>query len=60
MKEPVHKPIPDDQHISRHARIWRKADKAAIANKGDVQKQREEYRARQDLRRAVDIAEVRP
>ncbi|KFC61938.1 hypothetical protein [Massilia sp. LC238] len=49
----------DQQHICRQAVIWRKADKEAIAHRGDVTKQRAEYRARQDLRRAVDIAEER-
>lgn len=57
MEEQANKPTQDQQHICRQAVIWRQADKAAIANKGDVDKQRAEYRARQDLRRAVDIAE---
>lgn len=60
MKKQVTEPTQNDQqHICRHAFIWREADKEAIAHRGDVTKQRAEYRARQDLRRAVDIAKER-
>lgn len=45
-----------DERIARHARAWRRVDKDASANKQDPQKQRAEYRARQQLREAIDTA----
>lgn len=52
-------PATPDKKIADQARTWRTFDQAAIANKGDPQKQREEYRARQHLRRVIDDAGVR-
>jgi len=46
----------DVEKIAWYAQVWRKADKDAIADKRNVQKQRAEYRARRRLREAVDIA----
>lgn len=46
----------DVEKIAWFAQVWRQADKDAIADKSDVQKQRTEYRARRRLREAVDIA----
>lgn len=46
----------DVEKISWYAQVWRQADKDAIADKRNVQKQRAEYRARRRLREAVDIA----
>jgi hypothetical protein len=45
-----------EKKIADQARTWRTFDQAAIADKGDRQKQREEYRARQHLRRVIDDA----
>lgn len=49
-----------DEKVAWLARIWRQADQAAIADKGNVQKQRAEYWARQLLRQAVDAAAPHP
>lgn len=46
----------DIEKIAWYAQVWRQADKDAIADRGDVQKQRAEYRVRRRLREAVDIA----
>lgn len=48
-----------EKKIADQARTWRTFDQAAIADKSDVQKQRQEYRARQHLRRVIDDAGVR-
>lgn len=48
-----------EKKIADQARTWRTFDQAAIANKSDPQKQREEYRERQHLRRVIDDAGVR-
>lgn len=45
-----------DAGISRCAAAWRRADQAAIADNGSRAKQRAEYRARQQLREAIDTA----
>lgn len=45
-----------DQKIATTARVWRRHDQVAIANKQDRDKQRAEYRARRDLRKVVDEA----
>lgn len=52
-------PATPDKKIADQARSWRHFDQDAIANKCDRQKQREEYRARQHLRRVIDDAGVR-
>lgn len=44
------------EKIAWYAQAWRQADKEAIADRRSVQKQRSEYRARQRLREAVDLA----
>lgn len=46
----------DIEKIAWYAQVWRQADKDAIADKRNVQKQRAKYRARRRLREAVDIA----
>lgn len=44
-----------DEKIAHVAKtIWRPADKAAIADKSNPEKQREEYRARKQLREVID------
>ena len=48
-----------EKKIADQARTCRTFDQAAIANKNDPEKQREEYRARQHLRRVIDDAGVR-
>jgi hypothetical protein len=45
-----------DERIAHQAKTWRSIDKAAIADKQDPQKQKLEYRARQQLRRVIDDA----
>lgn len=45
-----------DEKIVWFARVWRQADKDAIANKREEQLQRAEYWARQLLRQAIDAA----
>lgn len=52
-------PATPEKKIAVQARTWRTFDQAAIANKSDPQKQRAEYRARQELRRVIDDAGVR-
>lgn len=49
----------EDEKIAWLARVWRQADKDAIANRSDEPKQRAEYWARQALRQAIDMAERR-
>ena len=48
-----------DEKIAWWARVWRQADKEAIADRDDEQKKRAEYWARQALRQAIDMAERR-
>ena len=48
-----------DEKIAWFARVWRQAEKAAIGDRSDEQKQRAEYWARQTLRQAIDMAERR-
>jgi hypothetical protein len=44
------------QKIEWFARIWRQADRDAIADKDNAQKQQAEYWARQELRKIIDDA----
>jgi|GEM_PF-2925763 len=46
----------DVEKIAWFARVWRQADKDAIADRGDEQKKHAEYWARQALRQAIDMA----
>lgn len=48
--------IPDDAKEQACVAVvnWRAADKVAIANKKDVLAQRDEYKERNNLRRAAD------
>jgi hypothetical protein len=55
----THPPCTDDERVAWFARVWRQAEKAAIGDRSDEQKQRAEYWARQTLRQAVDMAERR-
>lgn len=48
-----------DEQIAWFARVWRQADKDAIADRSDEQKKRAEYWARSALRQAIDMAERR-
>jgi len=48
-----------DEKIAWFARIWRQAEKEAIADRSDEQKKRAEYWARSALRQAIDMAERR-
>jgi len=48
-----------DEKIAWWARVWRQADKEAIADRSDEQKKRAEYWARSALRQAIDMAERR-
>jgi hypothetical protein len=51
------RPATTEEKIAYHARhIWRPADKEAIADKGNPEKQRAEYWARQQLRKVCDEA----
>lgn len=43
-----------DQKIASKAKVWRYREKVAIANKADVDKQKAEYRALQQLRETID------
>lgn len=43
-----------DEKIVHHAKTWRHHDKDAVAHKGDREKQRAEYQARQTLRKVLD------
>lgn len=49
-----------DDKIAWLARVWRQADRDAIADKDSTTKQRAEYWARQLLRQAVDAAVPHP
>lgn len=50
------RPSPDEK-IARAALVWRnKFDKPAIADKSNDQLRRNEYRARQELRKVIDQA----
>lgn len=42
--------------IATTAKVWRRHDEVAIADKRDPDKQRAEYRARQHLRKVIDDA----
>lgn len=44
------------ERIAHYAELWREAEKAAIGNRHSNDLQQAEYRARQALRHAVDIA----
>jgi hypothetical protein len=57
MTQETKKALPDDQ-IVHHAKAWRHHDRTAIANKENRQSQREEYRARQELRKVIDQSEA--
>lgn len=46
----------DAEKVAWHARVWRQADKEAIADRTDEQKKHAEYWARQALRQAIDMA----
>jgi hypothetical protein len=46
----------DAEKITWYAQVWRQADKAAIADKRSGAKRQAEYRARRQLRAAVDDA----
>jgi hypothetical protein len=48
-----------DEKIAWFARVWRQADREAIADRDDEQKRRAEYWARSALRQAVDMATCR-
>lgn len=52
-------PATADEKIAWFARVWRQADKDAIADRDDEQKRRAEYWARSALRQAIDMAERR-
>jgi len=45
-----------DEKVAWFARVWRQADKEAIADRSDEQKKRIEYCARSALRQAIDMA----
>jgi len=49
-----------DEKIAWLARVWRQADRDAIADKDSTAKQRAEYWARQLLRQAVDAVAPHP
>lgn len=49
-----------DEKIASKAKVWRQRDRVAIANKQDSDKQRAEYAARKDLRKAIDESGVHP
>jgi hypothetical protein len=49
-----------DQRIASTAKVWRFRDQVAIADKRDVNKQRAEFAARQDLRKVIDQAGSEP
>jgi hypothetical protein len=53
----VHRPCTDDERVAWFARVWRQADKEAIADRSDEQKKRAEYWARSALRQTIDMAE---
>lgn len=59
MQQESNKGTPD-QRIASTAKVWRKRDQVAIADKSDQDKQRAEYRARQALRKVVDEAGSEP
>lgn len=47
-----------ERKIAKTALVWRRHDQVAIADKQNRDKQRAEYRARKNLRKAIDEAEV--
>lgn len=49
-------PATPDEKIVYQAEAWRRVDKDAIADKHDLNKQRAEYFARQQLRKVIDEA----
>lgn len=46
----------DIERMAHYAQLWREADKLAIGDRSCRDLQRAEYRARQALRQAVDVA----
>lgn len=56
MQDQETKTVTPEQRIASQAQNWRRFDKMAIADKKDPRAQREEYRARQHLRRVIDDA----
>lgn len=46
--------VPPERKIANTAKVWRRHDAVAIANKQDPDKQRAEWRARQHLRKVID------
>ncbi|WBS00240.1 hypothetical protein OU994_18130 [Pseudoduganella sp. SL102] len=56
MNQSTTTPVTPDETIARQARVWRSVDQVAIADKRDSEKQRAEYRARQQLRAVIDQA----
>jgi hypothetical protein len=55
MQDQANRPAPEEKILDR-ARIWRRKDRIAIADKTNRVKGREEYNARQQLRDAIDQA----
>ena len=55
MEDQANRPAPEAKILDR-ARIWRRKDRIAIADKTNRVKGREEYNARQQLRDAIDQA----
>ena len=51
-------PATPDEKIAYAAKTWRPVDRAAIADKGNSEKQRAEYRERKNLRKVIDDAGV--
>lgn len=50
----IRTPTPDER-IAHQAKVWRRIEKAAIANKCDAAKQRAEHQERKKLREVVDL-----
>ena len=57
--ESTRKATPNEKIVVQ-SHTWRRADKDAIADKGNVEKQRAEYRERRILAKIVDDAGGRP
>ncbi len=57
--ESTRKATPNEKIVVQ-SHTWRRADKEAIADKQNVEKQRAEYRARRELAKAIDDAGERP
>ena len=47
---------PAEKIVHHVVNVWRPADKEAVADKGDLGKQRAQYRAIQNLRKLADEA----